>query len=267
MVRRANVLAIMSPKGGVGKTVTAVNLAVALAEKFHKKILLIDTNVSTASLGLHLNILYPKTTINDVVEKRKSLWGILHYYSENLHVIPASIKIKKEKRNPQHMLKEIYDIVEKYDSLLDQFYKHYDLIIMDCAPGFDIESLATMQIAGGLIVVTNPEYPSIVSAAKCIEYARHSKMPVGGMVLTKVRNKRHELKKEEIEKALKIKVVQEIPYDKRISESINKRVPLVLLKPFSKASRAYKRLAAGLVESNKKESFFSRFRKALKRGK
>ena len=41
------------------------------------------------------------------------------------------------------------------------------------------------------------------------------------------------------QKALKIKVVQEIPYDKRISESINKRVPLVLLKPFSKASRAY----------------------------
>lgn len=263
MTRRANVLAIMSPKGGVGKTVTAVNLAVALAEKFKKRILLIDTNVSTASLGMHLNIIYPKTTINDIAEK-KSWGGILHFHSENLHVIPASIKIRKKKRDPKQMLAEINNIIEQYEEILEKFHKDYDIVIMDCAPGFDVESLATMQIAGGMIVITNPEYPSLVSAARCIEYARHSKMPVGGMVLTKVRGKRHELKKDEIEKALNIKILQEIPYDKRISESINKRIPLVLLHPFSRAARAYKRLAASLVENNKKENFFSRFKRILK---
>ena len=263
MTRKANVLAIMSPKGGVGKTVTAVNLAVALSEKLGKKILLIDTNVSTASLGMHLNIIYPKTTINDIIEKKISKSNMLHHYSENLDVIPAAIKIKKRTRNPQLMFKEIYKIVQEYDSLLNKFQKDYDLIILDCAPGFDIESIATMQIAGGIIVVANPEYPSIVSAARCIEYAKHLRMPVGGMVLTKVRNKSHELKKDEIEKALKIKIIQEIPYDKKISESINRRVPLILLKPFSRASRAYKKLASSLVESNKKENFFSKIKRKI----
>ena len=262
MTRKDNVLAIMSPKGGVGKTVTAVNVAVALAEKLGKKILLIDTNVSTASLGLHLDIFYPKATVNDI-SKSEEYDGLVHHYSENLDVVPASIKVKGGTRDPKIMIREMYGIVKKYNSLIDKFHKKYDMIIMDCAPGLDMESIPTMHVAGGLIIVVNPEYPSVVSAAKCIEYAKHSGMPVGGMILTKVRNKSHELKKDAIEEALKVKIIQEIPYDKKISESINRRKPIVLLKPFSKSARAYKKLASRLVESNKKESFFSKIKRMI----
>ena len=99
MTRKPNVIAVMSPKGGVGKTVTTANLAAALSTIFNKKVLAIDTNVSTASLGLHLDIFYPKTTINDLTGKKHLVQKAIHIYDENLHIIPASIKIKKKDKN------------------------------------------------------------------------------------------------------------------------------------------------------------------------
>jgi len=263
MVRRPNVIAVMSPKGGVGKTVTTANLAVALAVEFDKKVLAIDTNVSTASLGLHLDIYYPKRTIHDILDNKFPIKKAIHHYHERMHVIPASIKIKKHEKNLTDIRKNIHKIVKYYNSILKDLYKEYDLILLDCAPGFDIEAIAAMHVAGALLLVTNPEYPSIVTAIKAVEYAKKSKMPVGGIVLNKVRNKKYEIKKSTIEDILKIKVIETIPFDKRIPESIARKVPLVLFKRRSKAGKAYKKLAASLItEKKEKKSKKKRKRKS-----
>jgi len=264
MVRRKNVIAVMSPKGGVGKTITTVNLAAALATEFNKKVLAIDTNISTASLGLHLDIFYPKTTIHDVLKKKFSIKKAIYTYHENLHVIPASIKIKKRDKNLTTMRKNMQKIVDSYDKLLKKLFKEYDLILLDCAPGFDIESIATMRVAGGLLLVTNPEYPAIVTIAKAVEYAKSLKMPVGGIVLNKVRNKKYELTKEEIEDALKIKVIEKIPFDKKVPESIAKKIPVVLFKPRSKSSKAYKKLAASIAGKEYPNNLLKKIKKFFK---
>ena len=110
-----------------------------------------------------------------------------------------------------------------------------------------METIAAMHVAGGMIIVTNPDYPSIVTAARAIEYAKKLKMPVGGIVLNKVRRKKYELKKDDIEGALNIKIIGEVPFDKRIPESIARKKPVVLFKSNSKSGKAYRRLAANLA--------------------
>ena len=85
-------------------------------------------------------------------------------------------------------------------------------------------------------------------------------MPVGGLVLNNVRNKKYELKRDNIENTLKIKILGEIPYDKRIPESIARRKPVVLFKPNSKSGRAFKNLAAILVGETPKEDWFKKTR-------
>lgn len=247
MVRKNNVIAIMSPKGGVGKTVTTANLAAALAIEFDKKVLAIDTNISTASLGLHLDVFYPKKTIHDVLEKKFKVEEAIYEYHENLHIIPASIKIKKKGKNLQDVRKNIQKIVSFYDKLLRNLSKKYDLILLDCSPGFDIEAIGAMHVAGGLLLITNPDYPSLITTAKAIEYAKIIKIPVGGIVLTKSMNKRYEITPKEIEDSLRVKVIERIPFDKKIPHSIANRIPVVLFKPGSKSAKAYKRLAATLI--------------------
>jgi MinD-like ATPase involved in chromosome partitioning or flagellar assembly len=261
MVKRPNVIAVMSPKGGVGKTVTTANLAAALAIEFNKKVLAIDTNISTASLGLHLDLYYPKRTMHDILEKKFKVKDIIHPYHENLHLIPASIKIKKRDKNPRNVQKNIRKIVKFYDEILKELHKEYDLVLLDCSPGFDLEALAAMQIAGGLLLITNPDMPSIVTAVKAVEYAKSFKIPVGGVVLNKVRNKKYELSEKHIEDLLNIKVVEKIPFNNKIPESIAKKIPIVLFKPRNKSSKAYKRLAATMIGEVYKPSFWKKPKK------
>lgn len=252
MIRKKNVIAIMSPKGGVGKTVTTANLAAALALFYDKKILAIDTNVSTASLGLHFDIFYPKHTLNDVSNK-VLLKKTIHIYHKNLHVIPASIKAGKKNKNIKNIREELFKLSQKYEKFLEQLSSEYDLVLLDCAPGFDLETLAAMHVAGGMIIVTNPDYPSIVTAIRVAEYAKKIKMPVGGLVLNKIRNKKYELTKPEIEKALGMKIIQEIPFDKKIPKSIALKKPIVLSNKNSKSGKAFRKLAASIIGQESKK--------------
>jgi len=256
MERKQNVIAVISPKGGVGKTVTTANLAAALAFVYDKKILAVDTNVSTASLGLHFDVFYPKHTIHDALEKN-FVEEATHVYHQNLHLIPASIKIRKKDKNLGKLRENFYTAIKNYENIL-RVSGNYDLVLLDCPPGFDLETMAAMNVAGGMIVVTNPDYPSVVTAARAIEYAKKIRMPVGGIVLNKVNQKEYELKKEDIEGALNVKVLEEIPFDKRVPESIAKKKPVVLFKENSKSARRYKRLAATLVGEEYKEPWIRR---------
>ena len=252
-----NVIAVISPKGGVGKTVTTANLAAALSLVYNKRVLAIDTNFSTASLGLHFDVFYPEQTIHDALEKN-FIENATHIYHQNLHLIPASIKIRKKDNTLGKFRENLYQAVKNYEKVLSRLPEKYDIVLLDCAPGFDLEAMAAMHVAGGILVVTNPDYPSIATAAKAIEYAKRIKMPVGGIVLNKVQGKKYELKKEDIENALGVKVLQEIPFDKRVPESIANKKPVVLFKENSGAAIAYKKLAASLIGIEYKENWFKR---------
>jgi septum site-determining protein MinD len=263
--KRKNVIAVISPKGGVGKTVTTANLAAAIALEFDKKVLAIDTNISTASLGLHMDIFYPSKTIHDVLKKGASHETAVHKYHDNLHLIPASIKVRKEEKNIMQMRENVKKMTKFYDNLLAKLSKKYDLVLLDCAPGFDLEILSIMGLVGGFLLVTNPEYPALVTAMKAAEYAKRLNIPVGGVVLNKVTNKKYELSDSDVEEALNIKIIGKIPYDRRVKESVSYRVPVVIYKPRSKASKAYRKIAAEIMQQERVHSIAKGLRKFFKK--
>jgi len=264
MKSKCEVLAVISPKGGVGKTVTASNLAVALSTLCNKKVLTIDSNVTTASLGFHFNLIYPEVTIYSILNKNFSLSKAVHKYNENLHIIPASIVIEKKDRNIKSMQKNVKRIVNSFDKLLKQLVKKYDVVILDAAGGFSTESTATMMVADKLLLVTNPEYPAILATAKCIEYARLMKTPIGGLIVTKVKGKYYELTKKEIEEALDVKVIGTVPLDENVPKSIAHKMPVMSFRPYSKASIAYKKIAASVIGEKYNENLLGRVRAILK---
>jgi len=81
----------------------------------------------------------------------------------------------------------------------------------------------------------------------------------------KGRKYEYELVKEDIEEILKVKIIEEIPFDKKIPESIANRVPIVLFKPNAKSSVAYKKLAASLIGKEYNHTFLKRLRGFFKR--
>ncbi len=264
MKRKENVIAIMSPKGGVGKTVTTANLAVALALIHDKKVLAVDTNISTASLGMHFDIFYPEHTINDVTGKNGDDKKTIHIYHQNLHILPASIKVRKESSNPKEIQKNLFYLTKKYERFLSRVSGDYDIVLLDCSPGFDLETLAALHLAGGMIIVTNPDYPSIATTTRAVEYAKKINVPVGGLVLNKVRNKKYELSKENIRDILEMEILQVIPHDKHIPISISNRKPVVLNKRYSKSGKAFQKLAADIIGEDYEGNWTDKIKNKLK---
>lgn len=264
MKRKGNVLGITSPKGGVGKTVTTANLAVVMSMLFDKKVLAVDTNITTASLGFHFDIIYPEVTIYDVMKRNFSIKDAIYKFNDNLDIIPASIVIEKKDKNIKTMQKSIKHVTAHFDLLLSQIAKRYDLILLDAAGGFGVEALATMEASDGILLVTNPEYPAILATAKLVEYAKLLKVPMGGIMLTKVRGKTYELSKEEIEESLKVKVIGEVPMDNNIPKAIAKKVPVTVYKPYCKSSVIYKQVAASILGKEYEPNLRERFRNLLR---
>ena len=63
----AKVFGIIALKGGVGKTTVVANLGAALAQEFHKRVLLVDANFTTPHLGLHVGMVRPSHTLHNVI--------------------------------------------------------------------------------------------------------------------------------------------------------------------------------------------------------
>ncbi len=248
------VIVITSGKGGVGKTTTAINLGLAM-RSLGKDILLIDANLSTPNVGIHLNSPEVPINLNHVLNKRAFPLEAIYEHESGLKIMPSSLSIKE--------LKKIKP--EKLKTLKNEFLKLSDLIIVDSAAGLGNEATAAMDMADELIIVTNPEMPAITDALKTIKIAEELKKPVKGIIITRVKKKKSELEPEIVKEMLEAPILGMIPEDSLIQTSLKEKTPLLHCYPRAKPSRAYKEIAANILEvyydsSSEKPSFWRRIR-------
>jgi septum site-determining protein MinD len=232
---RAKTIGVISIKGGVGKTTTTSNLGAVLANDFHKKVLIVDANFSAPNLGLHLGMVNPKKTIHDVLTDKIPIDRAIYQHFNGFHVIPGSLLTKRV--NP-YKLKEKLEILKEY----------YDVIVIDSSPTLNEELLSTMLASDELLVISSPDYPTLSMTLRAVKIAKHKNTPIKGIVLNKVRNKKYELTKEEIEKSSATPILSILPDDTKVLEALAETVPAALHKPRRKISKEYKRLAAQLID-------------------
>jgi septum site-determining protein MinD len=226
-------IGIFSLKGGVGKTTTVVSLGSAIAS-FGKKVLLIDGNISSPNLGLHLEIVEPEFSLQDVLEKKANPSQAVHKM-QNFDVLPASI-FSNFKVNPLLMKERI-----KY------LKNNYDYIIIDSSPSLDNETLGAMLASDEILVVTTPDHPTLSTTLKALKLAKQRGTPISGLILNKVHNRNFEISTDNIEKTLEIPVMAVIPHDINFLKALSNFKSSVEFRPNSEASQEYKRLAAALI--------------------
>jgi len=226
-------IGIFSLKGGVGKTTAVISLGSAIAS-FGRKVLLIDGNISSPNLGLHLEIVEPEFSLQDVLSKKANISQAIHKM-KNFDIIPASI-FKEFKVNPLLMREKI-----RY------LKKNYDYIIIDSSPSLDDETLGAMIASDEILVVTTPDHPTLSTTLKALKLAKQRGTPISGLILNKVHNKNFEISSEHIETTLEIPIMAIIPHDINFLKSLSNFKPLIEFKPRSEASEEYKKLAATLI--------------------
>ena len=242
--------AIMNLKGGVAKTITAVNMAAILAEKHHKRVLLIDADHQGNSSSFF-------NTDDDAATLREILAGENEpYWADNvsgsgiegLDIIPSSMALADldvpgeeslEERNfRKYRLREFLICAAEDDA--------YDHVIIDLPPSFSTAAQAALIAADEVII---PMKVDAFSLSGILELLRqiggvrklNPTLTLKGALVTMYRNA--DSTREGVEALRKSKIPvfrQTIRWtDRLVDESTFAHTPLYLHSPRSAASRDY----------------------------
>lgn len=233
------IIVITSGKGGVGKTTTAINLGAAI-NYFGKDVLIIDGNLTTPNVGIHLNSPEVPISLNHVLLGKASAEEAVYEHESGLKVMPSSLSIKELKKIRPDRIKDF-----KKD-----FKRLSDYTIVDSSAGLGDEAISSIELADELIIVTNPEMPALTDALKTIKLAEQMKKNVLGVIVTRVRKDKIEMRPETVKDMLETPVLGMIPEDLCVKRSLNLKDAVVHTHPHSDAARAYKEIAARIVSAN-----------------
>lgn len=235
-------LGFISLKGGVGKTTISAAVATHLVNAYHKKVLLIDANISAPNLGLHMDIVSPQRTIHDVLGG-DSVSSAIHL-QYGVDVIPGNFLNNKEV-NPM-LLKD----------KIGHLKKDYDFVILDSSPTLNDEMLATIIASDHLFAVSTPDYPTLSCTIRAAQLAKQRKRPIEGIIVNQSRGV-HDVDLAEIQESTGIPIVAKVKYDDIQHMALAERVPAPLFAgrtPFTNEIDRFCRAILGLPE---RKSWFS----------
>jgi len=248
----AKTIVISSGKGGVGKTVTAVNLGMAL-NSMGKNVVVVDSNLTTPNVSLHLGSPVVPVTLNHVLQGKKHIYNATYTHHSGTKIVPASLSLEALRGiNPKRL-----------GTAIKNLKKMADYIIIDSAAGLGREALLPIEALDKedeMLIVTNPQMPAVADALKTIKLAEKLGKKVSGVIVTRAINKKgKELATKNIREMLEKPILAKVPEDDSVHESIMKRNPVVLANPKSRAARSYMRLASKIAgeEYNEEKGFFS----------
>ncbi len=159
----AKIIAICNQKGGVGKTVTTVNLGIGLARQGNR-VLLVDVDAQgslTASLGYqHPDQLDEtlSTVLGKVIEDKPLLpsEGIIHQ-KEGVDLLPANIDLAAMEVTLVNIMSRETVLREYLNTIRDQ----YDVILLDCCPSLGMLTINALSAADTVIIPMMAHYLSL----------------------------------------------------------------------------------------------------------
>lgn len=235
--RAGRVIGVISVKGGVGKTTVVSNLGASLANQRGKKVLLVDGNFSAPNLGIHMGLVNPENTLQEVLHSNKDIKDAIVSTSYGFDIIAGRIGGGQQKKmNPY-----------KLHNRLSTLRSEYDYILIDSSPNVNDEMLSTIIASDELLVVTSPDYPTLSCTMHAVKVAKQRKAQIRGIILNRVRGASFELSKEDIENATGVPVISVIEDHIKVLESVANTAPASVFSPYNTASLSYHKLAADVA--------------------
>ena len=237
------VLAVFSPKGGVGCSTVAVNLAVILKQSTGKRVALIDGSLRFGDVALMLN-LHDSKTIADlapVIEQLDEdlLLGTMATHTSGVQVLAAPPR------------PEMADLItaEAMRRILNMLKACFDYVVVDTWGSFEDTMLAILDIADRILLVMTMEMPCIKDARLFLEVAEALKYPKDKVLLVANRcDAGQTISVQDVERSVRHRVDWKVSSGGHmVAQAINQGVPFVISNRDSPVARSLRAMADGIV--------------------
>lgn len=236
--RHGRIIAVFSPKGGVGCSVVAANLGVVLAQA-GKNTVVVDANLSFGDMGVLLNLTGTHSLV-DIAERFEELDADL--ISSVLATHDSGLKALLPPPRP-----EMGDMItaQHLQETLSLLGGLFDYVIVDTSTSLQDVMLAVLDQADKILLIATPDIPCVKNMRLFFEVIDQLDYERGRVMLVLNRVDRHAgISPSDIENTIKHAVTVSIPADDRtVMFSVNRGVPFVLREPGKPVAEAITELA------------------------
>lgn len=219
---RGLVIGVFSPKGGVGKTTIATNIAIGLGQVSPMGVVIVDLDLQFGDVasGLYLN---PEHTVTDAVSASASQDSLV--LKAFLTVHPSSIYALCAPRTPV----EADDITpQQVSRLIVQLAEQFQYVVIDTAPGLPEVGLAAMEQCTDVVWVSAMDVPSIRGLRSGLDILRRlDLLPETRHVVLNMADSKSGLSVQDVEATIGAPVDISIPRSKAVAYSTNRGIPVL----------------------------------------
>ena len=249
MCRVKNKIIVMSGKGGVGKSTTAVNLALALVEQ-GKKVGLLDIDIHGPSIPKMLGLEGKRPNADEDGIHPLEVSGLKLMSIGFLLATTSEATIMRGPMKHGAIQQLLSDVV----------WGELDYLLLDCPPGTGDEPLSAVQLLGAgssAVVVTTPQDVALTDVEKSLSFCRELKLPVVGLVenmsgfICPHCGERSDIFKsggaEKLAEKTKVSLLAQIPFEPLVVIGGDDGKPHILAYPESANSQAFYQVADAVV--------------------
>jgi pilus assembly protein CpaE len=233
----SRLVCVLGPKGGTGKTLTATNLAVCLAQR-GERVALVDLDLQFGDVALCLG-LPPERTVYDLAQSPGALDydkldAFLAMHSSGVRTLIAPRRPDQASAVGAELLREVYAIVRST----------FDWVVVDTPPGFTAEVITSIDSSTDVVMVGMLDSLSLKNTKLGLETLELMKYDPDRIYL--LLNRAHSrvgISQSDVEAVLGRTPDVFIPSDREIPRTVNEGIPIVIARPQSEPAEAFGRLA------------------------
>lgn len=245
-------IAIMSGKGGVGKTAVSINLGSAIAEQGYQ-VTLIDFDLNASNLALELGFLANDDSIHSLIKSgfQAEMMKTSTRLHENLRLLPGSIESSKFSGAESDIIREI---TEGFDGIK----------MFDTSPGASEMQKKVIEECNKVIVVVTPFESSFVDGMKTVRMAKESDTEVLGVLVNKKGLSSNEFSIDELEESIDEEILGSVRHADKITGMRDEGMPVIKTDPYSLVAQDFKQISGDLLGENfEKPSLVNRIKGRL----
>jgi pilus assembly protein CpaE len=233
------VITVFSTKGGSGKSMIAANLAVVLARRSDRPVVLVDADLQFGDAAVMLKLV-PQHTVIDAVGSIDRLDPVL-LQSLLVEHEPSGVLVLPAPLDPAFADQISADDMVRIVEMLRTFASY---VVIDTPGHFNDVVLGLIDESDDVMLVTGMDIPNIKNVKIGMQTLRQLNTPMSKLHLVLNRaNSKVKLDAGDVERTLQVKAESQIPSDVVVPQSVNKGTPVVLDAPRSGVAKAIEHLA------------------------